>query len=217
MKLTDTQIKRMKQRPKPFKVSDGGGLFLWVTPSGGKIWRWSYRHEGRAKLMAFGRYPDVPLALARERHAEARKLLASGVDPMAERKAEKAAEENSFQSVSKLWMEHWKQGKSPRHADYVQRRMEADILPSLGARPIAAIEAPELVAMSKTIAERGARDIAKRALETTGQVFRYAIAHGYTKRNPAAEIRPSDVLPSARKVNYRPRRCEGLAGAAQGD
>jgi integrase len=202
MKLTDTQVKRMKQRPRPFKVSDGGGLFLWVTPSGGKIWRWSYRFEGRAKLMSFGRYPDVPLALARERHAEARKLLASGVDPMAERKAEKAAEENSFQSVSKLWMEQWKQGKSPRHADYVQRRMEADILPSLGARPIAAIEAPELVAMSKTISERGARDIAKRALETTGQVFRYAIAHGYTKRNPAAEIRPSDVLPSMRKMNY---------------
>jgi integrase len=183
-------------------LSDGAWLFLWVTPSGGKIWRWSYRHEGRAKLMSFGRYPDVPLALARERHAEARKLLASGIDPMAERKAEKAAEENSFQSVAGRWMEHWKQGKSPRHADYVQRRMEADILPSLGARPIAAIEAPELVAMSKAIAERGARDIAKRALETTGQVFRYAIAHGYTKRNPAAEIRPSDVLPSARKVNY---------------
>ena len=202
MKLTDTQIKRIKPRPKPFKVSDGGGLFLWVTPAGGKIWRWSYRIEGRAKLMALGRYPDVPLSLARERHAEARKLLAAGVDPMAERKAERAAEENSFQSVSKLWLEHWKQGKSPRHADYVERRMEADILPSLGARPIAAIEAPELVAMSKAIAKRGARDIAKRALETAGQVFRYAIAHGYTKRNPAAEIRPSDVLPSARKVNY---------------
>jgi integrase len=202
MKLTDVKIKRLKPGSKPYKASDGGGLFLWVTPSGGRIWRWSYRREGRSKLMAFGKYPDVSLAQARERHAEARKLLASGVDPMAERKAERATEENTFQSVQSRWLEHWRQGKSPRHVDYVQRRMDADILPTLGTRPIAEIEAPELVAMVKASEQRGARDIAKRALETTGQVFRYAIAHGYAKRNPVAEIRPSDILPSTRKVNY---------------
>ena len=76
MKLTDIQIKRIKRGAKPHKVSDGGGLFLWVTPSGGKIWRWTYRHEGKEKLMSFGGYPDVSLSLARERHADARKLLA---------------------------------------------------------------------------------------------------------------------------------------------
>ena len=92
MRLTDIQIKRIKPGTKPYKVSDGGGLFLWVTPAGGKIWRWAYRHEGRAKLMTFGKYPDVPLSLARERHAEARKLLATGIDPMAERKAEKGGD-----------------------------------------------------------------------------------------------------------------------------
>jgi integrase len=202
MRLTDIQIKRIKPGAKPYKVSDGGGLFLWVTPSGGKIWRWTYRYEGRAKLMTFGGYPDVSLSLARERHTAARKLLATGTDPMVERKAEKAAAENSFQTVSSQWLEHWKHGKSPRHVDYVERRMNADILPCLGARPIAAIEAPELVAMTKAIEERGARDIAKRALETTGQVFRFAIAHGYATRNPASEIRPSDILKSARKANY---------------
>ena len=202
MRLTDIQIKRIKPNTKPYKVSDGGGLFLWVTPSGGKIWRWTYRHEGRAKLMTFGKYPDVPLSLARERHAEARKLLAAGADPMAERKAEKAASENSFQSVARLWLAHWQDGKSPRHVDYVKRRIEADILPCLGVRPIAMIEAPELVAMTKAIQDRGACDIAKRALETTGQVFRFAIAHGYATRNPASEIRPSDILKYARKVNY---------------
>lgn len=202
MKLTDIQIKRIKPTTTPYKVSDGGGLFLWVTPSGGKSWRWTYRHEGKSKLMTFGKYPDVALSLARERHSEARKLLATGTDPMAERKAEKAASENSFESVTRLWLAHWQDGKSLRHVDYVKRRMEADILPCLGARPIAAIEAPELVAMTQTIAQRGARDIAKRALETTGQVFRFAIAHGYTTRNPASEIRPSDILKSNRKVNY---------------
>jgi integrase len=121
---------------------------------------------------------------------------------MAERKAEKAAAEDSFQSVATLWLEHWQDGKSPRHVAYVKRRMDTDILPCLGARPVAAIEAPELVGMTKAIEERGARDIAKRALETTGQVFRYAIAHGYARRNPASEIRPGDVLKSIRKVNY---------------
>ena len=202
MKLTAIHIKRIKPNAKPYKVSDGGGLFLWVTPSGGRIWRWTYRHQGRAKLMTFGSYPDVSLSLARERHAEARKLLATGTDPMAARKAEKAAVENSFQSVARLWLAHWQDGKSPRHVDYVKRRMDADILPCLGARPVAAIEAPELVAMTKAIEQRGARDIAKRALETAGQVFRFAIAHGYTTRNPASEIRPSDILKSSRKVNY---------------
>jgi integrase len=202
MRLTDIQIKRSKPDTKPYKVSDGGGLFLWVTPSGGKIWRWTYRHDGRAKLMTFGKYPDVPLSLARDRHGAARKLLATGIDPMKERKAEKAASENSFQSVARLWLAHWQDGKSPRHVDYVKRRMDADILPYLGARPIASIEAPEVVAVTQTIAQRGARDIAKRALETTGQVFRFAIAHGYATRNPASEIRPSDILKSNRKVNY---------------
>jgi hypothetical protein len=92
--------------------------------------------EGKEKLMSLVKYPDVPLALARERHAEARKLLATGVDPMAQRKAEKTAEkiavENSFQSVTKQWLEHWQEGKSPRHMDTVRRRMASDILPCRG-------------------------------------------------------------------------------------
>ena len=206
MALTDTGIKKAKATEKSYRMSDGGGLYLFVTPAGGKIWRWKYRHEGAEKLMTYGKYPDVSLALARERHAEARKLLSGGIDPMVERKAMKTAEksaiEDSFQSVSTLWLEHWKEGKSPRHADYVARRVETDIIPCLGARPIAEIEAPEVVAMAKAIEQRGARDIAKRALETTGQIFRFAIAHGYAKRNPASEIKPSDILKTSPKINY---------------
>jgi integrase len=206
MPLTDTEVRKAKAQGEAYRLSDGGSLYLWVTPAGGKLWRWAYKHEGKEKLMSFGKYPEVSLVLARERHAEARKLLATGLDPMAQRKAaktaEKAAIENSFQSIASLWMKHWQDGKSPRHVEYVKRRMEADILPSLGARPIAEIEASELVAMTKAIEQRGARDIAKRALETVGQVFRYSIAHGYSKRNPASEIRPSDILKSTHKVNY---------------
>jgi hypothetical protein len=114
--------------------------------------------------MSLGKYPAVTLALARDRHAEARKLLATGTDPMAQRKvqktAAKAAVENSIQSVAAQWLEHWQEGKSPRHVEYIKRRMDADILPCLGPRPIAEIEAPELVAMANAIQDRGARDIA---------------------------------------------------------
>jgi integrase len=206
MALTDTEIRRTKKREKPYKLSDGGNLYLWITPSGGKLWRWAYRHERKEKLMTFGRYPEVSLARARERHVEARRLLAVGVDPMAERKAKKIADhvagENSFASLTERWLEHWQQGKSPRHVDTRRRRIDSNMLHLLGARPIAEIEAPELVAMVKAIETRGASDLAKRALETTGQIFRYAIAHGYAKRNPAADIRPGDILKPTRKVNF---------------
>lgn len=101
MPLTDTVIKQAKPRDKPYRMSDSGGMYLWITPSGGKLWRWAYMHEGKEKLMALGKYPDVSLATAREQHAASRKLLASGADPMAQRKAAKHAErtmdENSFE------------------------------------------------------------------------------------------------------------------------
>ena len=206
MALTDLEIKRAKTKDKPYKLSDGGNMYLWVTPAGGKHWRWAYRCEGKAKLMTFGRYPDVPLALARERHAEARKLLASGINPMEQRKAEKTADqrntENSFASVATRWLEHWKDDKSARHVNTTSRRLDSNILPILGRRQIDEIEAPDIVAIVRAIEARGARDVAKRALETTGQIFRYAIAHGYAKRNPAKEIEPRDILKASVKSNY---------------
>ena len=131
MALTDIAIKKAKPREKAYSMADGGGLYLWVTRPGGKLWRWSYRFGGKRKLMTLGKYPDISLADARERHADARKLLAKGIDPMAQRKAEKTAEmvavENSFQSVATKWVEHWRHAKSPRHVAYVERRMEADV------------------------------------------------------------------------------------------
>src|SRR5260370_5112909 len=206
MALTDLEIKRAKTKDKPYKLSDGGNMYLWITPAGGKLWRWAFRYEGKAKLMTFGRYPDVPLALARERLAEARRLLATGINPMEQRKAEKTADrvatENSFASVAARWMERWKDDKSARHVDSTRRRLASNILPSLGLLQIAEIEAPDIVAMVRAVEARGARDVAKRALETTGQIFRYAIAHGYAKRNPATEIRPRDILKASKRVNY---------------
>jgi integrase len=203
--LTDTEVRKSKPTDKAYRLTDGKGLFLFITPTGGRLWRFKYRYDGKQKLMALGQYPDVPLVLARERHAAARKLLATGVDPMAQRKAEKTArkatDENSFQTIAGLWLEHWRVGKSRQHVDATRRRLEANVFPLLGARPITEIEAPELVTMVKSIEGRGVGDLAKRALETTGQIFRFGIAHGYTRRNPAAEFRPSDILRPTKKTN----------------
>jgi Arm DNA-binding domain len=108
MSLTDTEIRKAKAKGKPFRMRDGNGMYLWVTQAGGKLWRWKYRYSGKEKLMSFGKYPEVSLSLARERHAEARKLLATGVDPMEQRKAERTETEDSLERISLLWREHWK-------------------------------------------------------------------------------------------------------------
>ena len=206
MPLTDQSIKKAKPGPSPVKMSDGHGLYLLVTESGSKLWRWKYRVDGKEKVMSLGAYDDVSLAEARDQMAAARKTLKTGTDPMAQRKATKLAKlvaaENSFQTVAMLWWEQWREAKSPRHADDVLRRFKADIFPAIGKRPVSEIQAPELVAMVKGIAGRGALDIAKRALQSSGQVFRYSIAHGLANRNPATDIKPGDVLASREKANY---------------
>lgn len=206
MPLTDTAIKKVKPGPSPLKLSDARGLYLLVTEKGSKLWRWKYRIDGKEKVMALGAYPDVSLAQARDAMAEARKMLAAGSDPMGKRKADKVARqlaaERSFAAVARLWWAHWKANRSDSHTASVMRRLEADVFPAIGARPVDAIEAPELVAMVKAIAARGALDIAKRALQTTGQVFRYAIAHGLATRNPASDIKPGDILAARKKKNY---------------
>ena len=205
MPLTDTAIKKAKPGARPVKLSDGRGLYLLVGPTGSKLWRWKYRVLGKEKVMALGAYPDVSLAQAREGVDKARKVLAAGSDPMAVRKADKAATraaaENSFESVARIWWAHWKPARSEQHAGQVMRRFEADVFPHIGGRPISEIQAPELVAMIKAISGRGVNDLAKRALQTSSQVFRYAIAHGLAQRNPATDIKPGDVLASHPKQN----------------
>lgn len=206
MALTHTEVSKAKPGAKPIKMGDGRGLYLLITPAGSKLWRWKYRIDGKEKLMAVGAYPDVSLAQARDKVDEARKLLAAGADPMAARKSEKIARrlaiEDNFAAVAKKWWESWMAARSENHTVYVWRRLEADVFPAIGTRPIAEIEAPELVLMMKAIEKRGALDIAKRALQTCSQIFRYAIAHGVAQRNPAVDIRPGDVLASRKKQNY---------------
>lgn len=206
--LSDRAIKNLKARATAYRVADGygKGLFLFVTPTGGKLWRFKYRFDGLQKQISYGQFPDVPLDIARERHQAARKLLAAGIDPMAQRKAEKTAVRNAnelpFREIASKWHEHWKGGNSAHHVKATWSRLESNVFPALGNVAITRIEAPEIVRMVKAIQDRGKLDIAKRALETTGQIFRYAVAHGHAKRNPVADIKPGDILKSREKVNH---------------
>ena len=202
--LTDKTVSNAKPKDKPYKLTDGNGLYLLVNPTGSKLWRWKYRHGGKEKLLALGVYPAVKLGEARERRAAARQQLEIS-DPMAERKLAKVAErlesDNSFKSVAVLWWNQWRGTRTEQHAGQVMRRFEANVFPYIGTRPVAQIEAPELVAMLKGIEKRGVSDVAKRALQTSAQVFRYAIAHGLAKRNPATDIKPNDILAAREKKN----------------
>ena len=205
MPLTETAIRKAKPADKPIKLSDGRGMYLLVNPIGSKLWRWKYRVLGKEKVLSLGVYPDVSLAQARDGVDKARKALAAGDDPMAKRKADKVATrtaaENSFETAARKWWANWKPARSEQHAGQVMRRFEANVFPYIGGRPVSEIQAPELVAMLKGIEARGVSDLAKRALQTSSQVFRYAIAHGLAKRNPATDIKPADVLASRQKQN----------------
>jgi integrase len=204
--LTDTAIKRATPGERDYKMADAEGLFLLVTKAGGKLWRWKYRFEGQEKKMSFGHYPEVTLAEVRALHAAARRMLAAGDDPMAKRKAEKRAirkgDEFPFRAIASRWHDHWKDGNSAHHVKATWSRLEANVFPAMGALPITEIEAPTIVAMVKSIQDRGKLDIAKRALETTGQIFRYAVAHGLARHNPASEIKPADILKTRQKENH---------------
>jgi integrase len=213
MGLTTKEIENARPGSKPYKLADGGGLCLLISPTGARLWRWRYRFDGTEKMMALGEYPLVTLKEARERHFAVRQKLATGIDPMVERKAEAAARqreaeerqreaEDSFEKIARKWWEWWATGKSPRHTDYVLRRLEADVFPAFGPKFIDNVTAADIRKLMLVIEGRGARDVAKRAHETTGQIFRYAIALGIASRNPAADFKPKDILAEAREENF---------------
>ena len=204
--LTDTAIKKAQPRAKAYRLTDERGMHLLVQPNGSKLWQLRYRHGGKERTASLGQYPDISLKEARERRDATRKTIAQGIDPVAEKRAQREAAQatthNTFEAVARQWWQQWHGARSARHAGYVWRRLEADVFPAIGERPINQVETRELVKMVKAVADRGALDIAKRCFETTGQIFRYAIAHGVAERNPAADIKPGDILPSRRKENY---------------
>lgn len=193
MPLTHTGCKNARPAAKPYKLTDGGGLYLLVMPTGAKYWRLKYRHLAKEKHLALGVYPVTSLADAREARDTAKKQLAGGIDPGFAKKEDKRrarlGAENSFEVMAREWHENRRDGWSPRHADYILHRLELDVFPRIGPRPVADISAPELLDVIREIERRGALEIAKRALQVCGQVFRYSIATGRAMRNPAADLK----------------------------
>lgn len=213
MPLSDTQIRHAKPSVHPtdptkngrsYKLADGRGLFLLVTPQGGKWWRFKYRHEGKEKLLSLGTYPDISLKEAREKRDTARKQLANGIDPASHRKALKRAKSeanaNSFEVVAREWFakqqSHWKDS----HASKVIRRLEQDAFPWIGSRPISDLEPSDLLEVLRRVESRGTHETAHRLLQNFGQIFRYAVATQRAKRDQAADLR--GALSPAKEIHY---------------
>jgi len=196
-KLTATAVKQAKPKAKPYKLADGGGLYLHVKTAG-KYWRYKYRFAGKEKLLALGTYPDISLADARKLHQAARENLADGIDPSSHKKTKKSADQsssaNSFEAVALEWSK-----TRSKKADSTEKRqralLEKDLFPFIGSRPIADIDAPELLKTLRKIENRGAIETAHRANRLAGQIFRYAIVTGRSKHNPSIDLKDALTQP----------------------
>jgi len=193
MPLSDTAIRNAKPGDKPYKLADEKGLYLLVHPNGSRYWRWKYRFGGKEKGLAFGVYPDVSLKDARNRRDEARKLLAQGVDPGENRKAQKAARAdrgtNAFETICREWLEARRSTIEPAQHEKTLARMENDVFPWLGEKPISNISASDVLVVLRRIDERGARYTAHRVRSEISRAFRYAVATGRAERDPCPDLK----------------------------
>ncbi len=203
MPLTDRSARAARPRAKPYKLADGEGMYLLVRPDGSKYWRLKFRFAGKEKVLALGVYPAVALAKARVLRSKAKALLLDGRDPSDERRTEKRAKleaaASSFEAVAREWHKEFQAKKSKRYADRILRRLEVDVFPWLGRRPIGEIEPPDVLQVVRRIASRGALETAHRALRDCSQVFGYAVAEGSAKRNPVPDLRGA-LPPAERKA-----------------
>lgn len=190
--LTDMKVRKAKSEEKQITLFDGGGLFLLVTPSGGKLWRFKYRFDGKERLLSFGAYPEISLLDARQRRDEARRQIAHGINPGAVRKAQKQAETQeteTFEVIAREWHMKFSPSWTLGHAATILSRLERDLFPWIGKRPIAEIKAHELLSVLRRVESRGALETAHRIKTIAGQVFRYAVATGRAERDPSGDLR----------------------------
>jgi integrase len=190
--LSKLLIEKTKHGSKTIRLWDGRGMYLEISPKGGKWWRLKYWFDGRERRMSLGVYPDVSLADARERREEARRKVAAGIDPAELRKAEAIvlveSTENSFEAIAREWFGLFSKQWVPGHADKIIRRLELNVFPWIGTRPVKAITAPELLAVLRRMESRGANETAHRALQVCGRVFRFAVATGRAERDPSRDL-----------------------------
>jgi integrase len=191
--LSDIQVRNAKPKAQDYKLMDGFGLYLLVTPTGGKLWRFDYRYNDKRKVIAIGVYPSITLSDARKRREDAKKLLANGVDPSEIKKAQKAATvaetENGFEVVAREWHGKFAVTWSESHAETTLRRLQSDVFPVMGDNPVGEIKAPTVLAMLRRIESRGALETAHRVRTIVGQVFRYAVATGRAERDPTGDLK----------------------------
>jgi len=192
MALTDVKVRTAKPLDKPYKLADGGGLYLLVNANGSRYWRMKYRVMGREKLLSIGVYPDVSLAVARQKRDEARRSLAAGDDPGAIKKAEKQARKiataNTFESIAREWHKAKADRWSLRYREEILSTFEKDIFPYIGIKPIADIKPLELLETLKRMEKRGALEKMRKVRQRCGEVFRYAIITGRAEYNPAPDL-----------------------------
>lgn len=172
MSLTDTRIRNAKPKAKAYKLSDGGGMYLLVAPDGARYWRLDYRFAAKRRTLALGIYPTVTLSSARSRREEARALLAKDIDPNVEKKATKRAtrhgSENTFEAVAREWIANQRNRLAPRYWALLLARLEADIFPQIGSRPVADVDAPELLDALRKVERRGVIETASRLRQICG-------------------------------------------------
>lgn len=187
MPLSDAKLRNLKAQTRPYKVADGGGLHVLVTVAGARLWRMAYRFSGKQKTLAFGIYPEVGLADARSRRDEAKRLLALGIDP-AERKVTSAPVKPTFRQMAEAWFATQKEGWVESYASRLRSRLDDDLLPSLGDRPVDEIESLEVLAAVRKIERRGSIEMARRVRQMAGAVFKFAVAEGKCSRDPSADV-----------------------------
>jgi integrase len=222
MALTDTTIRNAKPGGRPIRLFDGGGLYLEVSPTGGKWWRLKYRFDSKEKRPSLGVYPDVSLKDACDRRDASRKLLANGIDPSENRKAMKSARAdlaaNGFEMLAREWFAKFSATWAANHGDRIIRRFERDIFPWIGTRPITEVTAQELLNVVRRIESRGALETAHRALGNCGQVFRYATATGRADRDLSIDLR--GALPPVKGEHFaattEPKRVAEILRAMDG-
>lgn len=204
MPITDMIIKSAKPKDKPYKISDEKGMYLFIKPSGGKYFRYKYYFAGKEKVLALGVYPEISLSEARDKRDEARKTLRAGIDPSQAKKDKKLQHmldhENSFEKVALEWIENKRSSWTPRYERYTKRRLDTNIFPVLGAKPINKIIAPELLAVLREVEKRDALDLSHRLSQMCGQIFRYAITTGRAERDVAADLK--GALKTRKKENF---------------
>jgi len=206
MPLTDTEIRKAKSTTKPLKLFDGLGLFLLVTPAGGKWWRLKYRHAGKEKLLSLGTYPEVPLKLARERRDDARKQIAEGADPSAARRsskdAQRAASARTLEAVARKWLAHRSPAWTAGTSEAITASLENHVFPTLGAKAISEIKPAELRDAVQAVEATGASETAGRVFQRIRSVYRYAVAHELVEIDPTYALKAGEIL-KPRKPQHR--------------